>query len=64
MFTRSASESAFIFRITLLGGELDAALTAGMQTALCVRTLGSAPSAGAHPVIHALDQREVFGTSD
>jgi enolase-phosphatase E1 len=35
--------------------ELDAALTAGMRTALCVRPPGSA-AGGAHPVIHGFDQ--------
>jgi enolase-phosphatase E1 len=50
---RSPSEVLFLSDV---GAELDAALTAGMQTALCVRTPGSAPSTGAHPVIHALDQ--------
>jgi enolase-phosphatase E1 len=50
---RSPSEVLFLSDI---GAELDAALSAGMQTALCVRTQGSAPSAGAHPVIHAFDQ--------
>ena len=50
---RSPSEVFFVSDIV---AELDAALTAGMRTALCVRTLGSAQPAGAHPVIHALDQ--------
>jgi len=50
---RSPSEVLFVSDV---GAELDAARTAGMQTALCVRTPGSAPSAGAHPVIHAFDQ--------
>ena len=53
---RSTSEVLFVSDV---GAELDAALTAGMQTALCVRTPGSAASAGAHPVIHALDQLPV-----
>jgi enolase-phosphatase E1 len=38
-----------------VGAELDAALAAGMRTALCVRTPGSASSTGAHPVIRTLD---------
>jgi enolase-phosphatase E1 len=38
-----------------IGAELDAALAAGMQTALCVRTPGSVQPAGVHRVIHALD---------
>jgi len=50
---RSPSDVLFLSDV---GAELDAALRAGMRTALCVRTPGSAPSAGAHPVIHALDQ--------
>ena len=50
---RSPSEVLFLSDVA---AELDAARTAGMRTALCVRTPGSAPSAGAHPVIHALDQ--------
>jgi enolase-phosphatase E1 len=50
---RSPSEVLFLSDV---GPELDAALTAGMRTALCVRTPGSAPSTGAHRVIHALDQ--------
>jgi enolase-phosphatase E1 len=50
---RSPSEVHFVSDIV---GELDAALTAGMRTALCVRTPGSIPRAGAHPIIHALDQ--------
>jgi enolase-phosphatase E1 len=50
---RSPSEVLFLSDIA---AELDAARTAGMRTALCMRTPGSAPSTGAHPVIHALDQ--------
>jgi enolase-phosphatase E1 len=50
---RPPSEVLFISDVA---AELDAARTAGMQTALCVRTSGSAPSTGAHPVIHAFDQ--------
>jgi enolase-phosphatase E1 len=49
------SPSGVLF-ISDVGAELDAALTAGMQTALCVRTPGSALQTGAHPVIHGLDQ--------
>jgi enolase-phosphatase E1 len=49
---RSPSEVLFLSDIV---AELDAALTAGMQTALCVRTPGSTPAAGAHPVIRAFD---------
>jgi enolase-phosphatase E1 len=50
---RSPSEVLFVSDV---GAELDAALTAGMQTALCVRTPGSAPASGAHSVIHALEE--------
>ncbi len=50
---RSPSEVLFLSDV---GAELDAARTAGMRTALCVRTPGAVPSSGAHPVIHALDQ--------
>jgi enolase-phosphatase E1 len=50
---RSPSQVLFLSDIC---AELDAALTAGMRTALCVRTPGSTPSTGTHPVIHALDQ--------
>ena len=50
---RSPPEVLFVSDI---GAELDAARTAGMQTALCARTPGSAPLTGTHPVIHAFDQ--------
>ncbi len=36
--------------------ELDAARTAGMQTALCVRNPADAPADGAHQVIHSFDE--------
>jgi enolase-phosphatase E1 len=49
---RSPSEVLFLSDI---GAELDAARAAGMRTALCVRRPGSAPPAGAHPVIHTFD---------
>jgi enolase-phosphatase E1 len=49
---RSPSEVLFVSDIT---AELDAALTAGMQTALCVREPGTAAPAGAHPVIRTFD---------
>jgi len=39
--------------------ELDAALAAGMQTALCVRGAGPAPVASPHPAIHTFDSREL-----
>ena len=55
---RAPSEVVFVSDI---GAELDAALTAGMQTALCVRTPGPAPSAGAHPVIRTLDDIAAVG---
>ena len=50
---RSPSEVLFLSDV---GAELDAARTAGMRTALCVRTPGSAAPTGTHPVIHAFDQ--------
>jgi len=49
---RSPSDVLFLSDV---GVELDAARAAGMGTALCVRTPGSAPSIGVHPVIHVLD---------
>ncbi|HEV7364208.1 MAG TPA: acireductone synthase [Gemmatimonadales bacterium] len=48
---RNPSEVLFLSDIS---AELDAALTAGMQTALCVRDPASPPAAGGHPVIHSL----------
>jgi enolase-phosphatase E1 len=50
---RSPSEVLFLSDV---GAELDAARTAGMRTALCVRTPASPPSTVAHPVIHAFDE--------
>jgi enolase-phosphatase E1 len=50
---RDPSEVLFLSDV---GAELDAALTAGMRTALCVRDPGSGPPAGAHPVIRAFDE--------
>jgi enolase-phosphatase E1 len=50
---RTPSEVLFVSDVS---AELDAALAAGMRTALCVRTPGTAPSTGAHPVIRAFDQ--------
>jgi enolase-phosphatase E1 len=50
---RSPSEVLFVSDVR---AELDAARAAGMQTALCVRTPGSAPSTGAYPVVHTFDQ--------
>jgi enolase-phosphatase E1 len=49
---RSPSEVLFLSDV---GAELDAARTAGMRTALCVRTPGSAPATRAHPVIRTFD---------
>ena len=49
---RKPSQVLFVSDI---GAELDAALAAGMQTALCVRTPGSVQPARVHRVIHALD---------
>lgn len=53
---RSPSEVLFVSDIQ---AELDAALTAGIGTALCVRTPGSTPPAGAHPVIRSFDELQV-----
>jgi enolase-phosphatase E1 len=53
---RAPSQVLFISDIS---GELDAALTAGMRTALCVRSPGSAPQAGLHRVVNTFDQ--LFG---
>ena len=39
-----------------IAAELDAARTAGMRTALCVRAQGSAQPTRGHRVIHAFDQ--------
>jgi enolase-phosphatase E1 len=36
--------------------ELDAASSAGMQTALCLRKPGAPRTSGSHPVIHTFDQ--------
>jgi enolase-phosphatase E1 len=55
---RSPSEVLFLSDV---GAELDAALTAGMRTALCVRTPGPAPTTGAHPVIRTLDDIAAVG---
>jgi enolase-phosphatase E1 len=49
---RSPSEVLFLSDVA---AELDAARTAGMRTALCVRPPGSAPSPSAHPVISTFD---------
>ena len=51
---RAPSEMLFLSDV---GAELDAARTAGMRTALCVRKPGTAtPTWGGHPVFHAFDQ--------
>jgi enolase-phosphatase E1 len=50
---RTPSEMLFVSDVA---AELDAARTAGMGTALCVRTGGTSPLPGAHPVIHAFDR--------
>jgi len=55
---RSPSHVLFLSDV---GAELDAALTAGMRTALCVRTPGLTPSAGAHPVIRGFDELPGLG---
>jgi enolase-phosphatase E1 len=49
-------DPAEVLFVSDVGAELDAALTAGMQTALCVRSPESTPTAGAHPVIHGFDE--------
>jgi len=48
------SPSGVLF-LSDVGEELDAAWTAGMQTALCVRKPGSRPASGHRPVIHDFD---------
>jgi enolase-phosphatase E1 len=50
---RSPSEVLFVSDIA---EELDAARTAGMRTALCVRGLGSASPTAAHQMIYSFDQ--------
>jgi enolase-phosphatase E1 len=49
---RAPSDVLFVSDVV---AELDAARTAGMRTALCVRT-PAAPPAGEHPLIHAFDR--------
>jgi enolase-phosphatase E1 len=48
------SPSDILF-VSDIGAELDAAMVAGMRTALCVRTPGSVQEVGVHRVIHGLD---------
>ncbi|MFL5518504.1 MAG: acireductone synthase [Gemmatimonadales bacterium] len=50
---RDPTEVLFVSDV---GAELDAALMAGMQTALCMREQGSPPATGAHPVIGTFDE--------
>jgi enolase-phosphatase E1 len=50
---RPPSEIRFISDVS---DELDAASTAGMRTALCVRTPRARPPTGVHPMIQAFDQ--------
>jgi enolase-phosphatase E1 len=50
---RPATEVLFVSDVV---AELDAALTAGMQTALCVRDPAAAPGVGAHRVIGTFDE--------
>jgi enolase-phosphatase E1 len=50
---RAPSEVLFLSDV---GAELDAAERAGLQTALCIRTPGSAPPKGPRPVIRTFDQ--------
>jgi len=47
------SEALFLSDV---GAELDAAQSAGMQTALCVRPGRPEPPSSAHPVIHTFDE--------
>lgn len=49
----SPSEVLFVSDVRT---EVDAALAAGMRTALCVRTPGSEPATSPHPVIGAFEQ--------
>ena len=50
---RSTSEVLFVSDIA---AELDAALAAGMRTALCVRKPGAAPAGGGHAAIRTFDE--------
>jgi enolase-phosphatase E1 len=50
---RSPADVLFVSDIV---AELDAAFTAGTQTALCVRTPGPLAATGAHPVIRGFNQ--------
>jgi enolase-phosphatase E1 len=50
---RAPSEVLFISDVA---AELDAARSAGMQTALCVRAPESAPPNDGHPVLHTFDR--------
>ena len=51
---RNSSDVLFVSDVS---AELDAARTAGMQTALCVRSPAPAPTTGqSHPVIHDFDR--------
>jgi enolase-phosphatase E1 len=50
---RSTSDILFV---SDLPAELDGAQAAGMRTALCVRSPGSAPRVSPHPIIHTFDQ--------
>jgi enolase-phosphatase E1 len=55
---RSPSDVLFLSDVS---AELDAALSAGMRTALCVRTPGSVPASGAHPVVRTFDDIGTVG---
>jgi enolase-phosphatase E1 len=50
---RSSPKVLFVSDVT---AELDAALAAGMRTALCIRPPGTPPSTAAHQVIYTFDQ--------
>jgi enolase-phosphatase E1 len=51
-----ARAPADVLFVSDVPAELDAALAAGMGTALCVRNPGSTPAASAHPIIHDFNQ--------
>ena len=51
--------TAQVLFVSDVSAELDAARTAGMQTALCVRKQGPPPLIAGHPVIPTFDQLDV-----
>jgi len=52
--------TAEVLFVSDIAAELDAALAAGMRTALCVRKPGAAPPGGAHAVIRTFDDLEAM----